>query len=580
MIELMNFMRVFKLINKKRFVWLLVFLFLQALSMLTIPTLAADIIDNGVATGDIDYIFRYGLIMVIVAVLGFISALINVYLSATESQGIGVKLRDLLFDKILHSSNEDIDKFGTSTLITRTTSDVMQVQQVSMLLLRFAIIDPFRIIIAAVLAFMRAPRLAIVFVLIIPILVILVALVLRKVSPLFRSLQRKTDNINRIFREGLTGIRVIRAFNREDYEEERFDEANIDYKDTSILANTYMALMNPLMILVISATSMAIIWFGGQLVSTGSMEVGNIIAFMSYAANILVGIMMLSIIITMVPRVQVALERIFAVLDSPQEIKDPIASISPNVEDEELVLKFDHVNFSYPNTEKRTLKDISFTVREGERLAIIGSTGSGKTTLSELLIRLYDVDSGSITINGVDIREMSQAELRKHIGFATQDALLFSGTIRENLKYGNDEATDEELWKALEIAQGADFVSNLPNGLDSRVEQGGDNFSGGQRQRLSIARALVTDAEILVFDDSFSALDFKTDANLRQALKEVTTEKAEIIIAQRINTVVDADQIIVLNQGEISGIGTHEELSETNEIYQEIIDSQMNGEDF
>lgn len=559
--------------------WLFVFTVIQAVSMLAIPTLSAEIIDNGVATGDIDYIFRYGAIMVAVAIVGIISSMLAVYLSSTESQAVGSKLREKLFDKVMNFSNEEIDQFGTSTLMTRTTSDVLQIQQALVMMLRSLILDPLRILVAAVLAFSREPQLAFVFVVIAPVLLVAVIFLLRKVSPLFRSLQIKTDNLNRIFREGLTGMRVIRAFDREDYEEERFDDKNEDYAETATTAQKWMALTNPLMILLTSATTIMIIWFGAQFISVGEMQVGNLVAFTSYAMNILMGIMILSMIITMLPRLQVAVERIYAVLDAPNEIVDKDRPTPLDLETEEFSLEFNNVNFGYPATDALALKDIDFSMKDGEKLAIVGETGAGKTTLSNLILRLYDVDSGSIEINGIDITNISQQNLRQAIGFATQDALLFSGTIRENLTYGNEEATDEELWHALDIAQGADFVSGLTDGLESRVEQGGSNFSGGQKQRLSIARALVTDARILVFDDSFSALDFKTDALLRQALEPEITDKVVIIIAQRITSVVDADQILVLDSGELAGKGTHEELKASNKVYQDIIESQLKGED-
>lgn len=571
--------RVLKLLDPKRIFWLVVFIIIQTAALLAIPTVSANIVDYGVALGDIDYIVRYGIVMILIAFIGFAAAIANVYFAATESQGLGTTLRKKLFDKIMFFSNEEINDFGTSTLITRTTSDVMQIQQVMMFSLRLLILNPLRIVIAATLAFTRNPRLSIIFLGVIPILVIFIFIILRKVTPLFRTLQIKTDSLNRVFREGLTGIRVIRAFNREDYEEERFDEVNKDYQDTSILSRMYMATLNPVMILLASATSIMIIWFGGQLVSMDQMLVGNLIAFSSYSVNILMGIMSISVIITMLPRAQVAVERIFEVLDAEETITDPENPMEIDEDAGEVTLEFDQVSFRYPGAEKLALKDISFTMKAGEKTAIIGGTGAGKSSLVQLILRLYDIESGSIKINGVDIREMSQSYLRRLIGFATQDALLFSGTIRENLTYGNDEATDEDLWHALEIAQGYEFVSNLPNKLDSRVEQGGANFSGGQRQRLSIARTLVTQSDILVFDDSFSALDFQTDARLRAALEPVTTEKLVMIIAQRINTVADADEILVLDNGRLVGQGTHEELKENNEVYQEIMESQMEGDD-
>ncbi len=571
--------RIFKLISPFRFAVLFLLLVVQAGSMLLIPTIAADIIDYGVSLGDIEYIKKYGVIMLIVAAVGFIAAVFNVYLSATESQGVGTQLREKLFNKIMFFSNQEIDRYGTSTLMTRTTSDVLQIQQFMMFVLRLAIIDPLRIIFAAVLAYLREPQLTFIFIIIVPILVILIRFILKKVSPLFRSLQVKTDRINRVFREGLTGIRVIRAFRKEEYEENRFNEANEDYKETSLSAHVYMASLMPLMILLASSTSILIIYFGSQLISTGEMEVGNLIAFTSYAMNILMGIMMLSMIVTMLPRVQVAIERVYQIIDTPQGINDPTTAIPTDKHSDTVTLEFDEVDFRYPGAEKLALENINFSMKQGDKIAIIGGTGAGKSTLSRLLLRLYDIESGSIRIDGVDIRQFKQAELRQLLGFSPQEAVLFSGTIRENLQYGKADATDDELWHALKVAQGFDFVSNLPGGLDARVEQGGSNFSGGQRQRLSIARALVTDAKILVFDDSFSALDFKTDAQLRKALTPETRDKAVLIIAQRISTVVDADQILVLEHGQLVGSGTHEELKETNAVYKEIIDSQMRGDE-
>lgn len=571
--------RVIKMLEPKRIFWLILFVVIQTVSLLAIPTVSANIVDYGVATGDIDYIIRNGGLMILIAFIGFSGAILNVYFAATESQGLGTKLRKSLFDKIMFFSSEDMNKFGTSTLITRTTSDVLQIQQVMMVSLRLLILNPLRIVFAAVLAYTRNPKLSLIFIVIIPILVIFIAIVLRKVTPLFRSLQIKTDELNRVFREGLTGIRVIRAFNREDYEEERFDEVNKDYQDTSILSRMYMATLNPIMILLASASSIMIIWFGGQLVSMDQMQVGNLIAFTSYSVNILMGIMSISVIITMLPRAQVAVERISEVLDAEDSIVDPEEPEKIAQDTAEMTLSFENVDFRYPGAEKLALKNISFSMKTGEKLAIIGGTGAGKSSLAQLILRLYDIESGSIKINDVDITDMSQSYLRKLIGFATQDALLFSGNIRENLIYGNAEATEAELWEALEIAQGKEFVSKLPDKLDSRVEQGGANFSGGQRQRLSIARTLVTEADILVFDDSFSALDFQTDARLRAALDPVTTEKLVMIIAQRINTVIDADQILVLDNGRLAGLGTHEELEENNEVYQEIMNSQMRGDD-
>ncbi|EXJ23509.1 Lipid A export ATP-binding/permease protein MsbA [Alkalibacterium sp. AK22] len=567
-----------KWMNPWRVALSLVFMALQVVGMLALPTITANIIDFGVAEGDIDYIIRTGVIMLGFTFLTIISAILNVYYGAMESQGLGDTIRRKMFRMVSYFTNEELDKFGTSTLITRTTNDIMQIQFVMMMVIRIMTLAPFLMIGAGIMAFTREPDLAFVFLISMPVLVGLLVLIMRKTSPVFKSLQKKTDKLNRVFREGLTGIRVIRAFNKDEYEKERFDGANWDFAETSIRAHTILAFVMPSMVLAVSVTNILITWFGAQFISTGNMQVGNLVAFMTYAMQIMLGIMMVSFVLFFLPRGQIAAERVLEVLNTPNIIKDPRAPQDLKGTDR-VSLTFDQVNYRYPNAEKLALESIDFTLNKGERLAIIGGTGSGKTTLANLIPRLYDIESGSIKVNGIDIRDVKQGALRQLIGFAPQKALLFSGTIRENLKYGRPEATDEEIWEALEIAQGEDFVSSLTDGLDARVEQGGGNFSGGQRQRLSIARALVTKADILIFDDSFSALDFKTDARLREALKPKTQDSAVVIIAQRISTVVDADQIIVLDNGKMVGKGTHDELKRSNRIYKEIIDSQMKGED-
>ncbi|OJF91580.1 ABC transporter ATP-binding protein [Alkalibacterium sp. 20] len=570
--------RLAKWMNPWRILLSLIFLAIQVVGMLALPTFTANIIDYGVAEGDINYIIRTGFIMLAFTLITIVAALINVYYAAKESQGLGDKIRRKIYTMVSYFTNEEIDKFGTSTLITRTTNDVMQIQFVMMMVLRMMMLAPFLVIGAGVMAFIREPQLAFVFLVSMPILGLLLLFILKSTGPIFKSMQLKTDRLNKVFREGLTGIRVIRAFNKDEYEKERFDEANWDFAATSIKAYTRLAFMMPSMILAVSVTNIMIVWFGSQLISTGDMQVGNLVAFMTYAMQILIGVFMVSMVLFFLPRGQIAAARIIEVLDTPNIIKDPDHPTKLNKE-QDASLHFNHVNYRYTGAEKLALKDIDFTLKKGERLAIIGGTGSGKTTLANLIPRLYDVESGSVEVNGIDIKNVKQGELRQLIGFAPQKAVLFSGTIRDNLKYGKPDASDEEIWHALNIAQGKDFVSGLSEGLDSRVEQGGGNFSGGQRQRLSIARALVTDADILVFDDSFSALDFKTDAMLREALAPETKEVAVVIIAQRISTVVDADEIIVLDKGIIAGKGTHEELKATNKVYQEIMESQLKGED-
>lgn len=567
-----------KLMNTPRVLLSLLFMALQVVGMLAMPTITANIIDFGVAQGDINYIIRTGFIMLGFTFLTIVSALLNVYYGAKESQGLGDTIRRKIYTMVTYFTNEELDRFGTSTLITRTTNDIMQIQFVMMMIIRIMTLAPFLMIGAGIMAYTREPNLAFVFLISMPILMVLLYLILRLTSPIFKSLQLKTDRLNRVFREGLTGIRVIRAFNKDAYEKERFDDANWDFASTSIKAHTILAFMMPSMVFAVSLTNIMITWFGAQFISVGEMQVGNLVAFMTYAMQILMGIMMVSFVLFFLPRGQIAAARVIEVLETPNIIKDPDEPKELK-QDTNVSLHFNQISYRYPGAEELALENIDFRLNKGERLAIIGGTGSGKTTLANLIPRLYDIESGSIEVNGIDIREVAQGALRRLIGFAPQKALLFSGTIRANMKYGNPDATDEEIWHALEIAQGKEFVAGLPNGLDSKVEQGGGNFSGGQRQRLSIARALVTDADILVFDDSFSALDFKTDAQLREALKPETQDTAVVIIAQRISTVVDADQIIVLDRGKMVGKGTHEELKRTNTIYQEIMESQLKGED-
>ncbi|GAA0361415.1 ABC transporter ATP-binding protein [Alkalibacterium iburiense] len=569
--------RLARMMNPWRVILTVVFLTIQVLGMLMLPTITANIIDFGVAQGDINYILRMGALMLGITFLNIGAAGLNVYFSARESQGLGERIRNKMYTIISYFSNEELDQFGTSTLITRSTNDVMQIQFIMMLVLRMMIMAPIMMFGAGFMAYQREPQLSAVFVISIPLLAVMLGLILKYASPYFRSLQVKTDRLNRVFREGLTGIRVIRAFNTSKHEEERFDEANKDFRNTAIKGFTIMGFLMPSMTFAISITNILIISFGSQLISTGDMQVGNLVAFLTYAMQILIGVMNVSMVLFFLPRGQVAAERIIEVLDSPKSILDPEKPKEVDT-DQDVSLEFDHVDFRYTGAEKLALEDIHFSAKKGETVAIIGGTGSGKTTLSNLVLRLYDIESGAIKINGVDIRDITQNQLRDRIGYAPQKALLFSGTIRENMQYGKPEATDEEIWHALEIAQGADFVSQLPEGLDSRVEQGGSNFSGGQRQRLSIARALVTQADIYIFDDSFSALDFKTDAKLRQALKPETTDSIVLLIAQRINTVIDADTILVLDNGQLVGKGTHEELKATNPVYQDIMESQMKGE--
>ncbi|SFH70337.1 ABC transporter ATP-binding protein [Pisciglobus halotolerans] len=567
-----------KRMNKGMIGLAVLFMIIRTVGELYLPTLTADIIDNGVANGDIPYILKMGMYMIIVSLISIGGAVANVYVAAKESQGTGKEIRNEIYRKVSYFSRDEMDDIGTASLMTRTTNDVVQVQLIFMMMLRMVIMSPIMIIGAGYLAYQREPRMASVFLGTVPLLALLIGIIMYFAVPIFKSLQRKTDRLNLVFREGLTGVRVIRAFRKGQHEIERFDEANKDFAETAIKGQTIMAFLMPSLTLAFSLTNIFIVWIGARLISFDEMGAGNLVTFLTYAGQILMSVMMLSMVIMYYPRAQVSAARINEVLDKTSSVKDPARSQSLD-KDKPASLAFEHVDFRYTGAEKLALKDIDFYAKEGQTLAIIGGTGVGKSTIANLIPRFYDVETGSIKINGTDIRDITQHKLRTLLGYAPQKALLFTGTIRENMQYGKPEATDEEIWHALDIAQASDFIKAMPKQLDAHVEQGGGNFSGGQKQRLSIARALVSKAKILIFDDSFSALDFKTDAELRQALKKETKDAVVMIIAQRISTVIDADTILVLDKGTIVGKGTHEELKASNETYQEIMKSQMREED-
>ena len=557
----------------------LLFMIIQVLAELYLPTLTSNIINDGVAKGDIDYIWHTGFIMIGYSLISIVAAIGNTYFATRESQKLGKTLRSEIYRKVEKSSLHQFDQFGTASLITRTTNDVNQVQLVMQMFLRMMINAPITLIGASILAYRKDAELTKIFLIVIPIITIFIGGLMYFAVPLFKSMQKKTDRLNLVFREILTGVRVIRAFGKDDFEKKRFDEANLDYTQTAIKVNTIVAFMIPFMTLVMSGTNIAITWFGGHLIADRTLEVGNLIAFMTYAMQILISFMMLSMIFVLVPRAQASAERINEVLDLPADMLDPTTPQTIERQGEAASLVFKQVDYRYQGAEKLALEAIDFTAKANQTVAIIGGTGSGKTTLINLIPRMYDIENGEILVNGREIRQVTQHDLRQVIGFVPQKAVLFSGTIRENMQYGYPQASDAEIWRALEIAQAKDFVEQLPDGLDHHVEQGGGNFSGGQKQRLSIARALVKPADIYVFDDSFSALDFKTDAKLRQALKAQMQDKIKVIVAQRVSTVMDADLILVLDEGKIVGKGTHEELLAENTTYQEIVHSQLREED-
>ncbi|MBC2121423.1 ABC transporter ATP-binding protein [Listeria marthii] len=570
-----------KLMKRLKPYWLsitavLVLTFGQVIGQLYLPTLMSNIIDKGVVTGDTDYIWSTGMQMLLISFASVILSVIVVYLASKISMGFGKDLRDKIFTKVEDFSLQEFDKVGTSSLITRTTNDVVQIQNVLYMMMRLMVMAPIMLLGGIIMAVGRDAKLSLIFVVVLPLLLLLVVVLGGKAMPMFKSLQKKMDKLNRVIREGLTGIRVVRSFNRNEDELEKFEEANADYATTAIKVNRLLSLMSPLMMLLMNLTSIAIVWIGSIFIGNGDMQVGDLMAFIQYAMQIMMSFMMLSAVFIMIPRAGASAERINEVLDMEAEILNPE---NPKTSTPPAKLSFENVTFRYEGAEKPVIEDITFQANAGETVAIIGSTGAGKSTLINMIPRFYDVESGVVKINGIDVREMDQSSLRQKIGLVPQKAVLFTGTIASNMRYGKEDATDEEIWEALRIAQAENFVSKLSNGLGSRVEQGGNNFSGGQKQRLSIARSLIRKPEIYIFDDSFSALDFKTDAKLREALKSETTEAVTLIVAQRITSVVNSDQIIVLNEGKIAGIGTHEELKESNQIYQEIMRSQLSEEE-
>lgn len=563
------------------FKWLvvsvLIFMFFQAMAELYLPTLMSDVVNNGMLKGDTAYIWKYGGYMLLVAAGSSICAITGSFLSSKVAVGFGRDLRDKVFTRVESYSLHEFDRIGTASMITRTTNDINQIQMVLIMMMRFMIYAPIMCIGGIIMALSKDKTLTLILVVVLPVLLITIGILADKVVPLFKSLQKKLDKVNLVLRENLIGIRVIRAFNRLDTERQRFAVANRDLTDTAIRVNKIMAAMQPIMMLLMNLTNISIIWFAGLRINDNKMQLGDMMAFIQYAMQIMFSVIMVSIMYVMVPRAQASAERINEVLDMEPEIKDPEEPKKAN--DKRGYVEFRNVTFSYPGAEQPAIDNISFVAKPGEVTAIIGGTGSGKSTLISLIPRFYDVDSGSILVDGVDVRELTQKELRSKIGFVSQSAVLFTGTIADNIRYGKDDATDEEVRHAAEVAQASEFISTMKDGYDSEIAQGGTNVSGGQKQRLSIARALVRKPEIYIFDDSFSALDFKTDAKLRAALKKETMDSTVIIVAQRVGTVMDADRIIVLDEGKIVGIGKHKELLNTCEVYHEIVSSQLSEEE-
>ncbi len=573
MIKLMRFLKPYW----KQILLVMALLLVQAITNLYLPDLNADIINNGVVKGDIDYILRTGGLMLAVTLLLGVVSIISVYWGSKTAMAFGRDVRHAVFRRVQRFSLAELNIFGAPSLITRNTNDVQQVQQVTVLALNVMITAPFMAIGGIIMALRQDVPLSALIVVVIPLMAVIIGLVMKTALPLFTSMQIKVDRVNQVMREKLSGIRVIRAFVRSDYEQERFDMANRDLTDTALSVARLFAIMMPTIMGIFNLTTVAVMWFGGLRIESGAMPIGNLTAFLTYIMQILMSVMMAVVMFVMVPRASASAKRINEVLDTEPQIEDPETSTA--IGDVHGELEFRDVEFRYPGAEDAVLSNVSFSAKPGQTTAIVGSTGSGKYTLINLIPRFYDVTGGQVLVDGVDIREMRQADLWDKIGFIPQKAFLFTGTIASNLRYGKETATDEELWHALEVAQGKAFVSAMAEQLDAPIAQGGTNVSGGQRQRLAIARALVKRPEIYVFDDSFSALDFKTDGALRAALKKDTRDATVIIVAQRVSTIMHADNIIVMDKGAIVGAGTHDELMASSETYREIVNSQLTKEE-
>ena len=561
----------------KALILVMALLMAQAIANLYLPSLNADIINNGVARGNTAYITSTGSFMLVVTLVLGIVSVIGIYWGSKTAMAFGRAVRGAIFTKVQTFSQKEVNHFGAPSLITRNTNDVQQVQMVLVFALNMILSAPIMAIGGIIMALREDVPLSMIIVVVVPVMAIIVGLIISRAVPLFQVMQKRIDRVNQVVREKLSGIRVIRAFVRTDHEAKRFDVANRDLTQTALTVNRIFALLMPTLTLVLYSSTVAVLWFGGVRVNSGAMPIGNLTAFLTYIMQILLAVMMATIMFVLVPRAAVSAGRIQEVLETEPSVTDPAEPAAPA--EGRGTIEFRDVEFRYPGAEEPVLHHISFTSSPGETTAIIGSTGSGKTTLVNLIPRLYDATGGTILMDGVDIRQMRRDDLWQKIGFVPQRAFLFSGTIGSNLRYGNEEADDEMLWHALEVAQSREFVDELPEGLEYPIAQGGTNVSGGQRQRLAIARALVKRPEIYVFDDSFSALDFTTDSRLRAALKNEITYATTIVVAQRVSSIMHADRIIVLERGTVVGMGTHDELMETSPTYREIVFSQMSEEE-
>ncbi|MEV7734866.1 ABC transporter ATP-binding protein [Streptomyces sp. NPDC088921] len=558
---------------KKPIAILVLLQFLQTCATLYLPTLNAGIIDNGVVTGDTGYILSFGALMIGISLVQVVCNIGAVFYGARTASALGRDLRAAVFDRVQSFSAREVGQFGAPTLITRTTNDVQQVQMLALMTFTLLVSAPIMCVGGIVLALGLDVPLSGVLVAVVPTLGICVTLIVRRLRPLFRSMQVRLDTVNRVLREQITGNRVIRAFVRDTYEEDRFRKANSDLTEISLKTGNLLALMFPVVMTTVNLSSIAVVWFGAHRIDSGGMQIGDLTAFLAYLMQIVMSVMMATFMFMMVPRAEVCAERVQEVLDTSSSVVPPLAPVRELRRHGHLEIR--GAGFRYPGAEEPVLKGIDLVARPGEVTAVIGSTGSGKSTLLGLVPRLFDVTDGEVLVDGVAVAEVDPVLLAKTVGLVPQKPYLFAGTVATNLRYGNPDATDEELWHALEVAQAKDFVSGLENGLDSPIAQGGTNVSGGQRQRLAIARTLVQRPEIYLFDDSFSALDYATDAALRAALAEETSEATVVIVAQRVATIRDADRIVVLDEGRVVGTGTHSELMTDNETYREIVLSQL-----
>lgn len=550
----------------------LVLVFISTLTDLELPDLMSDIVDTGIVQGDVSYILGRGGVMLLVALLGTVCTILTSYLSSKIGMGFSRDLRKKVFEKVESFSLTEINEVGTASLITRTTNDINQVQMVVIMMMRMMLSAPIMIVGALIMALRKDVELSKVILVVIPIIIVTIVIIAKFTLPMFQKMQDKIDKLNLVVRENLTGIRVIRVFNKVEAEQERFNQASLEVSRIATMANRLMGALMPLMMLILNLSIIAVIWFGGIRINDGDLMVGDLMAFIQYLTQVMFSLLMLTMMFVLIPRAQASAVRINEVLEMESPIQEPKEAIQPQLKG---YVEFKNVSFGYEGAEEYAISNISFVAKPGEVTAIIGGTGSGKSSILNMIPRFYDAAKGEVLVDGVNVRDMNQQELRSKIGYVPQKAVLFTGTIRDNILYGKEDATDEEVRHALEIAQATDFVSKMKEGIESPISQGGTNVSGGQKQRLSIARAIVRKPEIYLFDDSFSALDFKTDAQLRAALKKETKDSTVIIVAQRVSTVMDATRILVMDEGHVVGMGTHEELLQTNEIYQQIVESQL-----